>query len=94
MTYMAKINMVDVTSFNDDTEDWSGGVYTVEIGDTISSNTMDNLIVEIARYFGTSSEDFEQDFDDETHTYTCVEENTLRDYYINFYEMKEIVKVF
>lgn len=87
---MAKINFVDVTSFNDETEDWSGRVYSLDINDTVYSDTLEQLYVEVARYFGTSSEDLKQDFDNETSTYTTVEENTLRDYDITFYELNKI----
>lgn len=91
---MAKINFVDVTSFNDETEDWSGDTYSVDINDTIFSDTLEQLYIEVARYFGTSSEDLQQDFDNETSTYTTVEENKLCDYNIHFYKVKEIIGVF
>lgn len=94
MTHMARINFVDVTSFNDETEDWSGDVYTVDIKDTIFSDTLEQLYDEVAGYFGVSSEDLEQNFDNETNTYTAVEENKLCDYDIQFYEINEIKELF
>ena len=94
MAYMAKINFLDVTSFNDETEDWSGNVYSVDINDTIFSDTLEQLYIEVARYFGTSSEDLQQDFDNETSTYMTVEENKLCDYNITFYEINEIKETF
>lgn len=94
MTYMARINFVDVTSFNDETEDWSGDVYTVDIKDMVFSDTLEQLYVDVARYFGVSSEDLEQNFDNETSTYTAVEENKLCDYNIHFYKVEEIIEVF
>jgi len=88
MKYMARIIDATYTEFNNDTEDWSGKTYSVEIKDTLIENSMEQLYVEVARYFGTSEESFRQDYID--GFYTTVESNRLVDYGVQLYKIEEI----
>ena len=85
---MARIIDATYTEFNEELEDWSGNVYSVEIKDTLIEDSLEQLYIEVARYFGTSQDSFEQDYVDDF--YTMVEENRLVDYNVQLYKIENI----
>lgn len=88
--YLAVLKTIDYTRFNEETEDWSGEVNSVDVNETVTAITMVELHEKLANLCNATISDFDTYFDKETNTFTQEEDGVLADYYVKVYKAEKI----
>jgi len=88
--YVAVLNTIDYTRFNEEIEDWSGEVSSVDVNEAVMASNLDELHEKLANLCNTSVSDFDTYFDKETSTFTQEEDGVLADYYVEIYKAEKL----
>jgi len=95
-TYIVKLDLIDYTDFNKETEDWSGETQSVSANEFVTAKKLQQLYEKIANLCNATVSDINdylESYEDNgniTTTFTQVEDNKLVDYYLTIYKAEQI----